>query len=491
MSLTSAQLLQLLGGSLAAAILFVLVYRLPERRTLVLLILLTPIQIIDSRYGTLNTFLIYVVAFAFALQGRLRVAPYFWAFFLLLFAYGVSFSLSHPAARVWHVIYLFGFFTNILLFYLIYNYVQRTDDWRSLFNALFVMNGIVVVACLIEIALGDSQIRLFGVNEWKLGSSRADQGRLVGPFGSTHTTADYLVTQCMLIACWLAKGEAKWSLWLKGLLSLNFVCLIATGDRGGFVGIVVGAIVFMFLFRREIGGLRIAKYYAAAVLAFSLASVVVVQYTDFGRLFERLEATELQGDERPRTVGFSRGVRWFQENPIVGRGPKLNVSTRNRQIDGIPYQGAHPHNLVLTILVTTGIVGFIAWATLATAFVMPLLRAARRRDQHDDLLSALPKLSLLILALFFMGEMRIEFLRASYWDYQNYMFMLVSLFLVCSHKKLRRAASDSSKAGDGLFTGLGRNLRPTAAFDNSAARQAQQKVGATRIAPRLAPGSRD
>ena len=446
MSLTTAQIFQMLGASVAAIIFFVMVYKLPERRILTFLILLIPIQIIDSRYGTLNTFLTYLVAFAFALQGRIRTAPMLWSFFLILFAFGISLALSHPAARIWHAIYVIGFVTNILLFYLIYNYVTRTEDWRSLFTALLATNAIVVVACLVEIALGDNQFRLFGVNDWRIGSSRADQGRLVGPFGSTHTTADYLVTQCMLIGFWLVKDQAKHTRWLMLLLGLNFMCLVATGDRGGFVEIVIGSVLFLYLFRRDIGGLRVAKYYIVGVLAFSAASYAVVQYTDFDRLFQRLEETELEGEARPRQLGFSRGVEWFQDNPIVGRGPKLDISTRNRRIDGIPYLGAHPHNLVLTILVTTGIVGFVAWAIFGTTVLMTWIRAARHRGGDDDALSSLPHLAILIVVLFMMGEMRIEFLRDEYWDYQNYMFVLIGLFVACAHVKISKVREAAREA---------------------------------------------
>ena len=446
MSLTTNQIFQLLGASVAAIFFFALVYKLSERKILMLLILLIPIQIIDSRYGTLNTFLTYLVAFAFILQGRIRTAPMLWCFFLLLFSFGISLALSHPAARIWHVIYIIGFLTNIILFYLIYNYVSRTEDWRSIINALLITNGIVVVACVIEIAVGDNQFRLFGVSDWRIGSSRADQGRLVGSFGSTHTTADYMVTQCMLIGYWLVKGMSKHTRWLLLLLGMNFFCLVATGDRGGFVEIVVGSILFLYLFRRDIGGLRVAKYYIVGVLAFSAASFAVVQYTDFDRLFERLEETELEGEARPRQLGFSRGVQWFQDNPIVGRGPKLDVSTRNRRIEGIPYLGAHPHNLVLTILVTTGIVGFIAWAILATAMLTTWIKAARLHDPDDDALSSLPQLAILIVVLFMMGEMRIEFLRDEYWDYQNYMFVLFGLFVASAHLKVSKARAATRDA---------------------------------------------
>ena len=439
MSLTNSQVLQLLAGSVIALLFFVLVYRVSEKRILMMLILLIPFQIIDSRYGTLNIFVTYLVAFAFALQGRIKAAPLLWAVFLLLFAYGISFAMSHPAARVWHLIYMIGFMTNILLFYLIYNYVTRTEDWQSVFHTLFWVNALVVVACLIEIAIGDNQIRLFGVNDWKLGSNRAYQGRVAGPFGSTHTTADYLVTQCALIGYWLVKGAAKKPRWLFLLLGFNFLCLVSTGDRGGFVELLVGAVLFLIIFRRDIGGFRIVKYCIAGIAVFAVTSYAVVQYTEFGRLFERLESTQLEGEERPRTLGFTRGIAWYQDNPVVGRGPKLDVSTRNRRIEGIPYLGAHPHNFILTILVTTGTVGFIAWLVFGTSIITTLIRAARSKGVDDeDLLASLPKLAILILFLFMLGEMRIEMLRDEYWDYQNFMFLLVGLFIGCAHLKVKR-----------------------------------------------------
>jgi O-antigen ligase len=288
---------------------------------------------------------------------------------------------------------------------------------------------------------------LFGFKDWTLGSPRAHQDRIVGPFGSTHTTADYLIAQTILISYWLVhKTGGRSGRWLLLLLGLNLVCLIATGDRGGFVGIALGGVAFVSLFRREIGGFGMVKYSAVGAVFFVLASFVVVEYTEFGRLYERLEQTDISIEDHARASIFERGEAWFRERPIVGRGPKLNVSSRNAQIGDIEYRGALPHNLYLTILASTGILGLIAWTLFLISVLIPLFQALRRNSASDPRLANIPKLGLLIILLFLLGEIRIEFLRQEFFDYQNYIFVLLALFVACSHLILREVRYTAAKS---------------------------------------------
>jgi hypothetical protein len=440
MVLTLGKIVQIIAALVGAIAFFVMVYRLPEKRVLALLIAIIPIQVIDSQFGTINTFLTYVVAFAFILQGRLKAAPLLWSVFGLMLAYAISFAFSHPDSRIWHILYMIGFVANFLLFYMVYNFVSRTSDWQPIVKGLLAANALVVVACVIEIVLSDRQVMLFGLKEWTLGSPRAHQDRIVGPFGSTHTTADYLVAQCMLIAYWLVHRFAVIDRrWLLLLLCLNIVCLIATGDRGGFIGFLIGGVTFVWLFRKEIGGFGIVKYSAAGAILFVLASFVVIEYTEFGRLYERLGETEISVEDHARASIFERGRSWFREKPIVGAGPRLNVSRRNVQIGDIEYRGALPHNLYLTILASTGIVGMIAWCLFFISAMFPLVQALRRRTSAELVLANLPKLGLLIVLLFLIGEIRIEFLRQDFFDYQNYIFVLLALFVACAHLVLQES----------------------------------------------------
>ena len=74
MDFTTSQFIQLIAAIALGIFLFVAVYRLPERMTIAILLILIPVQLVDSRYGTSNTVVTYLVAFAFILQGRVRAA---------------------------------------------------------------------------------------------------------------------------------------------------------------------------------------------------------------------------------------------------------------------------------------------------------------------------------------------------------------------------------------------------------------------------------
>jgi hypothetical protein len=424
------------AGALALGF-FLLVYKLPEKHVLMLLIALIPIQLITSDKGTLNVAITYVIAFAFLLQGRLKSAPLFWAIFLVFFAYVISFSMAHPDAQIFNLLYMIGFCSNFLIFYLVYNFIERTNDWKSIVRALLWGNLLVIIACFIEIALGDRQVVLFGFEDWKLGSIRARHDRIVGPFGSTHTTADYIVSQCMIIGYLLISQRGAPKRWLLLLLLGNFVSLTATGDRGGFIGLILGALLFLYLFRREIGGFRVVQYSIAGFILFTVASFLVVEYTEFGRMYERLAETDLEGENKPRVGDFRRAINLYMQSPIIGLGPKLNVSSKQKQVGNIAYRGSHPHNLFLTVLVTTGVVGLMAWLTFFGVVVFTLIRGARCRLDTDPAISNMPKLGLLILLLFMVGEFRIEFLRDDFWDYQQYRFALLGVFLACSNYLIR------------------------------------------------------
>ncbi len=435
MDFTTGQYVQLIGALAAGVALFIAVYRVPEKATLAFLVILIPFQLVDSRYGTLNTVLIYLVVFAYLLQGRMRAAPMFWPSILVLFAYAISFSMVHPAARTYNLFWLVGFFSGFLLFYLVVNFVQRSGDWRFLIKTLHFTNVLVVIACVLEMTVGQSQTAVFGIKEWTIDAGRAHAGRLVGPFGSTHTTADYLVIQCVLLGfCLINESRSRVKFLFGSLLAANSMLLVATGDRGGFVSFVLAALSFLFLFRREIGSFRAVRMLVAGVVLFSISSFLMVQYTDFGVLYSRLEETEFAEGGVPdnRATSVARGVQYFSESPIVGLGPVYTISGRepDEKVADIPWRN-YPHNLPLHILASTGIVGMIAWTIFLLALTISLL-SMRRVHTPDAPLSQMPRVGLLVLFVFLVGEMRVEFLRVSMEDVQHYMFVLFGLFVACA-----------------------------------------------------------
>lgn len=419
------QLIVALGGSF---LLFAIVYTVSEKVSLGFLILLIPFQIIDSKFGTLNMMLVYLVAGAFLLQGRLARLPHIGPFLLIGFAFLLAFSQAPAEARIDHILYLIGFFANLLLFYMVYNFVLRTKDWRFIFQCLIILNVFVAIYCAIQFVSGQEAFYLLGIEELRINPIRRD-GRLMGPFNATAATADYLIMQVLMLAYILVgMPPRRTRLLVISLLVLNFLFLIATGNRGGFISLIVGGLLFLFVFRRDLGFVRIAKLSIVGGTLFTIVAIGLVTYTQYGMLFERLEGTTVEGGV-PDTRARAWPDSWsrIQDQPILGHGPKLRLTTLDRVVGDIPYV-IYPHNLVLHILYTTGIVGLVAWIIFFWMMIAQLL-SVRRVSCDDQELARLPRLGLVIIATLMVSQIRIEFLREGLFDLQNYLFVVFALLL--------------------------------------------------------------
>jgi O-antigen ligase len=429
MDFTSAQYTQLIIALIGSIILFVAVFRLPEKVTLSFLILLIPFQLIDSQYGTLNTMLIYLVAAAFLLQGRLSRLPFLTPVLLILFAYMISLTQTHRASYVHHVLYLIAFFGNVILFYLIYNFMLRTKDWKFIMNCLLGLNVLVIIYCTIQFLLGSQQFIVPGIDELSMNAIRGD-GRLVGPFKATAATAEYFSLQAIILWYVLFNSPPrKIRNFVYVLLTANTLFLLATGNRGGFVTLILAGLVILYMFRRQLGLPKIAKMAIVSGTLLSMIALVVVNFTEYDMLFDRLESTTVEGGV-PDTRADTWPHTWerIQEAPLLGHGPKLWISIdRQDLVADIPFI-MYPHSLPLYILFTTGMAGMLAWITFFTQMILRLIRARNIDPTHRGM-GGIPRVGLAILIVIFASQIRIEFLRMSLLDYQHYLFVLFAFLL--------------------------------------------------------------
>ncbi len=447
MDFTPGQYAQLIIAALGGTVFFLLLFRLPEKASLGFLIVLIPFQIIDTRYGSLNMVMIYVAACTYLIQGRLSKLPFLGPVLLILFAFMIAFSQSHPEARLYHVIYLIGFFSNILLFYMVYNFLLRSQDWRFIVKCLLVMNVFVAIYCAIQFFAGDQRFSFFGIQELSLNPPRKD-GRLVGPFKATAETAEFFTFQCLIIASILVFRPSRKLAWMAfSLVGVNLLFLIATGNRGGFVTIIFGTLLFLWMYRRELGFARVTKILTAGTTLFVALGIVAVNFTEYGMLFERLEETEFKEGGIPDTRGlvWTLAVKEIAKKPILGHGPKLAVSTRGREVGNIEYV-RFPHNLLLHLLYTTGIVGSLMWIGFFTAMALRLW-VVRRASIDDRELATVPRMGLILLVVFFVSQLRIEFLRESLLDYQHYLFVIFATLLACGDLIRREIHVDQRLTG--------------------------------------------
>ena len=114
---------------------------------------------------------------------------------------------------------------------------------------------------------------------------------------------------------------------------------------------------------------------------------------------------------------------------MLGVGPRVVIPDTAVKVQrGYVPLGFNPHSLYLFLLLTIGIVGF----TMYMIFFFLLIGRwwKWRRQQHDDpMIEGMPRLALVIMFVFLITEYRIEFLRFTVNDYQQYMFALWATML--------------------------------------------------------------
>lgn len=425
---------QLIAGIALAVTAFVAAYAAPARMVMALLLVIAPFEVINSQFGTSSTGLVYLVALALWLRNGINRFPLLWPVLGILLAYAISLAMANVRALD-HVLYIVRILPGFLLFYIAYNYVRESRGAVGFINILLVINVLVLVVCTLQLVGGAQQVVLFGINEFALMENRTAQGRLSGPFGAEFTS-EYLALASLLLAYLLMnKGLGRrWPVWLRwGLLAGNLGFMVATGSRGGILVLLVGLVWGAFLFRRELGAGRTLGFLLGAALVASVMSALIVQFTDYNVLFERLGGTEIKGG-----IIDSRSVTWpvaweaIKERPLLGYGPRLRLhEDLVYPIPGhkpIPY----PHSLPLFLLYTLGVVGLIAYTIFFALLLGRFYRGSRARPPNES--SGLAKLGFILLVLFLLDEIKIEFLRFIQSDYQAIIFSLFGGLLAMADK---------------------------------------------------------
>lgn len=445
MIVETSHYVQLIIALGAGIVLFVLAYVLPARVLIWVLLLLIPFQIINSKYGSINMVLTYMIGFAFFLRGRFVRLPLLGAVIFIMVAYLLSFTQALPGTTRDHGFYMIAIVSNFVLFYLAYNYIRTSGNYRDVWTILLILNVLVLIYCGIEMVAGSSGLKILGLTELEIRSARAEGGRLSGPFGAVAMTADYLGIQSIICIYALMRTHlTRQRVFLLGLLAGNMGILIATGNRGGVVSLVAGIAAFLFLFRKELGVRKIIAWVVTGSLVFAVSGFVIVKYTRYNVLFERLEATEFVGLLPDTRVGWSEMWGEIVSKPVFGHGPRLRLENEVvRRIPGHTRIG-YPHSGYLYLIYTVGFVGLLAYAwffsVLARQYLMGRISRAR-----DPLLRGLPRLGIAILVLFVVSQGRMEMFRYMLHAYQQYLFMLVGVFLAFTHLALSRGEAEESR----------------------------------------------
>ena len=236
-------------------------------------------------------------------------------------AYLMSWAVAPRMFYSKYTIYLILLGSDVVLFFMSYEFFKKEKDLETFFKALIFSNALVVVYCVIQYFIGHGQLSFFGITELSVLENRWDE-RLVGPFQAVGITAEYLVIQSLLLAHYMVHaGRLRRMGYL--LLFCNLAILVGTGNRGGFIIAILGVFSFMYFYKRYIGGRGIAIAGLVFFVMLAVTSFIMITYTEYNTLYDRLLGTHVSGITPDSRIGWGDVVEEISNRPILGHGPRL------------------------------------------------------------------------------------------------------------------------------------------------------------------------
>jgi len=432
---TTSHIIQLLLALTGAFILFILAYLIPEKIALYFLALLIPFQLIDSRYGSINMVMTYALGMATLLKSLLYKKLFLKRtsldipIIILLIIYVISLIQSKYILN--NLFYLINFGANIVIFYLAVNLLESEQDVKRLIYTLGVSCSFVIIYCILQGIMGEKRLVLLGIQEWTLFPAAKGATRLMGPFNAVGITAEYFVISILLqIYMFISEREKYKKLFWIILLIGSFATLIATGNRGGFISLILGLFLINFLFKEK-GTIYLFILPIIFIGILIVTSYFVIRYTKYNLLYERLLSTRLEKGAIPDTryIAWKNAIEGIKNKPIFGHGPRFKLFDSSMKKTSL-FNKTHyfdiklyPHNLYLFIFYTLGIVGLIAYII----FFLRFYSCLKIYNSTSDFLSGLINLGKIIFVVFLFDQMKVEFLRYNLTDYQQFIFLLFGM----------------------------------------------------------------
>lgn len=203
-------------------------------------------------------------------------------------------------------------------------------------------------------------------------------------FGNPIFFASFLIFPTFLSAFFAKqaeKGSNSRRVWLIAIF-INLIGIYLSATRGALLGLIGGMAAGFLLWsalnkehKRRLYGLLAIAGALAIFLMFIAASKVFPEgsitrrLTDFG-----------DSNTRARVIQWSAGLKGFKENPAFGVGPENYYVIGNKYFNPEIYHYDRswfdkPHNYPLEVLLTTGLLGFLAYTSIILFSLYAVYRA--------------------------------------------------------------------------------------------------------------------
>lgn len=286
--------------------------------------------------------------------------------FSLAFIIFCSMRLYFAVDFVWGMFSLRYLFAGVMIFLLLDNVMNEPRQIRKLFN-FFIVWGILL------------SVQVFFVSS-REGNIQADEfhkGLRLG-WGRSNYLASLLILIIPMAYAMLFSKSTQWTkktgYWF-GFLAM-MIALILTGSRGGFLAILIPMII---LSRKFLKNSRILIYSSVVFVPF----VVFYFREAFLYVFSGLMNIDKQVTVLTRLINWIGSWKAFIHHPLTGVG----YGNLGYYIKNVFETNTSAHNIILSLLGETGIIGFMLFAALLWRLMKIQRKNLELPDEEDALMA--------------------------------------------------------------------------------------------------------
>ncbi|MFH1096438.1 MAG: tetratricopeptide repeat protein [Candidatus Desantisbacteria bacterium] len=249
--------------------------------------------------------------------------------------------------------------------------------------------GVIAAVCGI--------LQPFGVDLSRWGSD----GVPISFFGNPNYTGGYMSMVVFLGIGLLLNSNTKRYIILIGISSLlMYSCLIITKNRGGFLGLLIGLLIFTILNRTEIWKKRkVVSIYGLIIILTTIGLCLHEKTSPLPKLTGTIRVVQSEGKKKIEAAGtfasriqiWKTTLRVIANNPLLGVGPDAlrMASTKYEILEFVQSEGNYntlidrAHNEMLDIAAMRGLIGLAVYLWLLSVFFIITIRLWKRMVYPD------------------------------------------------------------------------------------------------------------
>ncbi|MFH1096560.1 MAG: O-antigen ligase family protein [Candidatus Desantisbacteria bacterium] len=247
---------------------------------------------------------------------------------------------------------------------------------------VWIKKGAIIIVAVGVIAAVCGILQPFGIDLSRWGSG----GIPISFFGNQNYVGGYMAMVIFLGMGLLLSSNTKWHIILAGIGSLLiYACLIITKNRGGFLGLLAGLIIFAILNRAEVWKKRKMVAISGLIIILTTAGLCLNEKTSpLPKLAGTIQIVKSEGKGKIEAAGtFANRIQiWkttmgvIMDSPIFGVGPDAlrMAATKHETLGFIRAEGGYntlidkAHNEMLDIAATRGLFGLAVYLWVLISF---------------------------------------------------------------------------------------------------------------------------